>query len=99
MIGYHTSSDSQQPVIESIDDGPDNDEPSYTQAMKSLNRSHWIDAMSKEFTSLQSHDVGTLVEPPEDANIIPGMWRLKRKRDEFQQITVYKARWVAWGNH
>ena len=36
---------------------------------------------------------------PEGANILPGMWRLKRKRDEFQRITTYKARWVAGGNH
>lgn len=99
FIGYHTTADFQQAVIDSVDDGPEHDEPSYTQAMKSPNWTHWIDAMSREFTSLQLHAVGTLVEAPEDANVLPGMWRLKRKRDKFQRITVYKARWVAGGNH
>lgn len=55
--------------------------------------------MSDEYTSLQLHNVGRLVEPPPGANVLPVMWRLKRKRDEFGKIAKYKARWVAGGNH
>lgn len=55
--------------------------------------------MSDEYSSLQLHNVGKLVEPPPNANILPGMWRLKRKRDELGKIIKYKARWVAGGNH
>lgn len=99
MIGYHTVSDLNHHPPSLTDDGPEHDEPSYSKAMKGPNRADWLSAMSEEFTSLQLHDVGKLVEPPPDANILPGMWRLKRKRDEFGRIIKYKACWVAGGNH
>lgn len=64
-------------------------------AMKGKHPEAWLDEMTQEFTSLQSHNVGSLVEPPHGANISPGMWWLKIKRDESQKVTTYKARWVA----
>lgn len=99
MIGYHTVSDLNHHQQSTTDDGPENDDPPYFKAMKGPNREDWLTAMSEEFTSLQLHNVGRLVQPPPDANILPGMWRLKRKRDEFGRIIKYKARWVAGGNH
>lgn len=59
--------------------------------MRSRDRQNWLDAMEDEFNSLTSHNVGELVEPPPEANIIGGMWRLKRKRDEHGNIIKYKA--------
>lgn len=99
MIGYHAVSELNQNPISSHDDGPENDEPSHSAAIKGPNRKDWFSAMSDEFSSLQLHNVGKLVEPPPGANILPGMWRLKGKRDEFGKIIKYKARWVAGGNH
>ena len=99
LMGYHTVSDLDHHPPSDIDDGPQHDEPSYLKAMRGPNREDWMSAMTAEFTSLQNHSVGRLVEAPPDANILPGMWRLKRKRDEFGRISKYKARWVAGGNH
>lgn len=86
-------------VTTSLDDVTDNDNLTYSQAMKSPNQESSLAAMACEFTSLQSYNVGTLFQPPPDAKILPGMWRLKRKRDEFNQFTTYKSCWVAGGNH
>lgn len=99
LIGYLTTTDLTHTPPSSNDNGPENDEPSYSKAIKGPNRDDWISAMSDKYTSLQLHSVGQLVEPPPNANILPGMWRLKRKCDEFGRITKYKARWVAGGNH
>lgn len=99
LVAYHTVSEAAVSPTTTDDDGMENDSPSYSKAMKGADRTSWLQTMSKEFSSLQAHGVGTLVEAPSGANILPGMWRLKRKRDEFGKITTYKARWVAGGNH
>lgn len=99
LIAYHAGTQSVSSDNMSTDDGPDHDNPTYSQAMKGPNRECLLQAMTREFTSLQAHDVGTLVEPPPDANILPGMWRLIRKFDKFNHIPTYKACWVAGGNH
>lgn len=83
LIGYHSVAEINAADLSNEDDGVENDEPSYSKAMKGANREDWLKAMSDEFSSLQAHAVGRLVEPPPDANVLPGMWRLKRKRDEF----------------
>lgn len=99
MVGYHPVTKLNQCHHSEIDDGPQNDEPSYLKAMKGPNHDDCMAAMSEEFTSIQNHSVGRLVEAPPDTNILLGMWRMKRKRDEFGRIVKYKARWVAGGNH
>lgn len=99
LVAYHVKTDSSSTLPLCNDDGAESDCPTFSKAMKGPNREDWFQAMSKEFTSLQAHGVGTLVHPPTGANILPGMWRLKQKRDEFGRITTYKARWVAGGNH
>lgn len=99
LIGYHTAADLTHIPPSTDDGGPEHDEPSYSKAIKGPNRDDWIAAMSDEYTSLQLHSVGRLVEPPPDANSLPEMWLLKRKHDEFGRIIKYKARWVAGGNH
>lgn len=55
--------------------------------------------MDEEWSSFFHHNVGTLVDPPEDANILGGMWVLSRPRDEYHRIKKYKARYVVFGNH
>lgn len=73
LIGYHTVSELHQDQPSGDDDGPENDEPSYSRAMKGANRADWIAAMSDKFSSLQLHNVGKLVEPPPEAKFLPGM--------------------------
>lgn len=67
--------------------------------MKGPNREDWLAAMTVEFTSHQLHAVSRLVKPPPDDNILPGMWKIEWKQDEFRQIAKYKARWFAGGNN
>lgn len=67
--------------------------------MKGPESGAWRPALCEEFDSLLQHNVGTLVEDPEGANVLGGMWRLSRKRDEDNWIVRYKACWVAFGNH
>lgn len=79
--------------------GRDPDHPTFQQAMASPDRKAWESAMKDEFDSLTEHNVGTLVDPPSGANIIGGMWIFNKKRDEFNRVVRFKARWVVFGNH
>lgn len=72
----------------------ENNNPSYEQAMSGPDRELWRRAMEAEFESFQQHNVGTLVEQPNNANILGGMWVFSRPRDEHHRILKYKARWV-----
>lgn len=77
----------------------DHDHPTYTMAMNSPDKQAWLSAMEEEFNSLIQHSVGTLVDPPPDANILGGMWVFSKKRDEHNRVIRFKARWVVFGNH
>lgn len=77
----------------------DHNHPTYHNAMKGPDKQAWMAAMSEEFDSLLQHNVGTLVDPPADVNILGGMWVFAKKRDEFNCVVWYKARWVVFGNH
>lgn len=77
----------------------DSDHPTYTQAMASPDKAAWLVAMQEEFDAFTHHSVGTLVDPPPGANILGGMWIFTQKRDEFNRVCRFKARWVVFGNH
>lgn len=51
----------------------------------------WNTAMTSEFSSLQSQNMGLLVPPPSDDKIIGGMWLLTHKKNEFGEIVRHKA--------
>lgn len=55
--------------------------------------------MDNKFEAFTHHNVGTLVDKPEGANLWGGMWIFSRKRDKYHQIIKHKARWVIFGNH
>lgn len=78
---------------------PDDDNPTYAQAMSGPDKEHWLAAMKIEFDSLVSHSVGRLIPCPRTANVLGRIWRFKRKRDTSGNVTKYKARWVILGNH
>lgn len=67
--------------------------------MNGPDKKAWQTAMSEEFDSLLQHNVGTLTVPPPSANILGGMWVFAKKRDEFNRVIRFKARWVVFGNH
>lgn len=77
----------------------DSDHPTYTQAMASPDKAAWLTAMQEEFEAFKRHSVGTLVDAPARANILGGMWVFNQKRDEFNRVCCFKARWVVFGNH
>lgn len=79
--------------------GRDSDHPTFQEAMNSADSKAWRAAMKDKYDSLMEHSVGTLVDPPPNVNIIGGMWIFNRKRDEFNRIVRFKARWVVFGNH
>lgn len=77
----------------------DTDNPTYAQGMAGPDAPHWCGAMNVEFDSLVSHSVGRLIKRPNNANVLGGMWRFKKKQDTLGVITTYKALWVILGNH
>lgn len=77
----------------------DTNHPTYTQAMASPDKAAWLTAMQEEFEAFKKHSVGTLVDAPAGANILGGMWVFNRKRDEYNRVCRFKARWVVFGNH
>lgn len=50
-----------------------NDNPTYKEAIEGAHQLHWKAAMDAEWESFCHHNVGTLVEPPLDANVLEGM--------------------------
>lgn len=78
---------------------PNDDNPTFAQAMAGPDKEHWLKAMKVEFDSLVSHSVGRLIPRPKSANVLGGMWRFKRKCDTSGDVTKYKSRWVILGNH
>lgn len=75
------------------------DNPTYKQAFAGPDRVNWEVTMKKEWDSFCPHNVGILVDPPEDANIMGGMWVLSQPRDEHHRVIKYKAHYVISGNH
>lgn len=67
--------------------------------MNSPDKAAWLTAMHEEFEAFKRHSVGTLVDAPAGANVLGGMWVFNRKRDEFNRVCRFKARWVVFGNH
>lgn len=67
--------------------------------MKGPDKQAWQAARSDEFEFLLQHNVGTLVVPPADENVLGGIWFVSEKRDEFDRVFRYKERWVVFGNH
>lgn len=77
----------------------ENDNPTYEVAMSGPDKLLWKKAMDEEFEAFTTHNVGTLVNAPPDANVLGGMWIFSRKQDKHHRILKHKARWVIFGNH
>lgn len=57
----------------------------------------WKRAINKELTQIKKLGTWELVEAPNDANVIPCCWVLRRKCNAQGKISHYKARLVAKG--
>ena len=75
----------------------DHDEPmNYEEAMVSPDSAKWLEAMKSEMGSMHENKVWTLVDLPDDWQAIENKWIFKKKTDADSNITVYKARLVAF---
>ena len=72
-----------QPFVENVINGPESDD--------------WKWAINEELTQIEKLGTWELVEVPNNANVIPCRWVLRRKRNTQGQISRYKARLVAKG--
>ncbi|TPX29962.1 DNA-directed DNA polymerase [Synchytrium endobioticum] len=72
---------------------------SYKQAMKSVEATEWVNAMSEEVAALIANKTWELVDSPKNKHVLPGKWIYVTKHDEVGSILKYKARWVVQGNH
>ena len=84
-------------VIENQQTVEDDEPTSYTEAVKDVNSSEWLQAMESEIDVMHENKVWTLVPPPEGIVPIGCKWVFKRKTDADGNIQTYKARIVAKG--
>ena len=76
----------------------DHDEPTnYEEAMMSPDSAKWLEAMKSEMGSMYENKVWTLVDLPDDRQVIENKWIFKRKTDANSSVTIYKARLVEKG--
>jgi hypothetical protein len=80
---YALSATEDQPIVENAINGPESGD--------------WKLAIEAELAQIEKLGTWELVEPPNDANIIPCRWVLRRKRNAQGKISRYKARLVAKG--
>ena len=76
----------------------DHDEPTnYEEAMMSPDFVKWPEAMKSEMGSMYENKVWSLVDLPDDRQVIENKWIFKRKTDADSSVTIYKARLVEKG--
>ena len=73
------------------------DPVSYSQAIKDVNSSKWIDAMKDELKSMDENQVWEVVQLPPGHKSVGCKWVFKTKRDCKGNIERHKARLVAKG--
>jgi hypothetical protein len=76
----------------------DPDAPSVKEALEEREKDLWFEAMGSEIDQLKDQGTFTLVKLPPNRRAIPYKWVLKRKRNECNEITKYKARLTAGGH-
>ena len=77
------------------------DEPSMAEALRSPQREKWVEAIREEINKLTARGVFRFISKkdlPADKRAFPLHIVLKRKRDQFGEITRYKARCVLDGS-
>ena len=70
---------------------------SYNEAVNSPQVENWRKAMQTEYHSLMDNNTWTLVNEPEDQQVLPGKWVYKVKYGADGQVDKLKARYVAKG--
>ena len=63
----------------------------YEEAMMSPDYDRWLEGMKSEIGTMYENKVWTLVDLPDDWQVIKNKWIFKRKMDTDGNITIYKA--------
>ena len=75
-----------------------NDIPqTYGEAMASPQAKEWHSAMKDEINSLHDNDTWSIKTLPEGKSVVGGKWVYSVKLDKNNDVTKYKARFVARG--
>ena len=70
----------------------DHDEPmNYEEAMMSPDSAKWLEAMKYKMGSMYENKAWTLVDLPDDRQVIENKWIFKRKTDADGSVTIYKS--------
>jgi len=80
---YALSATGDQPNVENAINGPESND--------------WKSAIEAELAQIEKLGTWEFIEAPNDANIIPCRWVLRRKRNAQGEVSRYKARLVAKG--
>jgi Reverse transcriptase (RNA-dependent DNA polymerase)/Integrase core domain len=75
----------------------DEDDPTLEQALSSVHKSQWVDALVQEIQSMIDSEVFELVDRPSKANVVKCKWVLKIKRNPDGSVDKFKGRLVAKG--
>ena len=67
------------------------------EAMMSPDSAKWLEAMKSKMVSMYENKVWTLVDLPNDRQVLENEWIFKRKIDADSSVTIYKARFVEKG--
>ena len=70
---------------------------SYLEAVSCSNSNDWLSAMNSEIKSLQDNDTWSLVDKPDEAEVIPCKWVYRVKNNADGSVNKFKARLVVRG--
>jgi hypothetical protein len=84
-------------TFNTIKEGNVQEPKSYEEAVNSPHAEDWKNAMQAEYDSLMDNDTWTLVDKPEDKQVLPGKWVYRVKYGANGQVDKLKARYVAKG--
>lgn len=69
------------------------DSSTYREAIQSVDKSKWKQAMQEEIQAFESHQVWKMVVTSFDANCLDKKWVYKTKRDADRNLERYKLVW------
>lgn len=69
----------------------------YEDAIEAEDAEKWLEAINEELKSLKDNNTWTLVNRPENVNVITNRWVFRKKLKSNGEIERYKARLVARG--
>lgn len=78
-----------------VSDIQQEDPKSYKEAINSMHKSEWLNAMNEEYKSLHNTKTIEIVDKPKDKKLVGSLWVFKRK-EEITGVR-FKARLVAQG--